>query len=142
MALEPMVENSASGILLLARPDFSVGDQIMTSVYRGTVEKIGGRSTTLRQSDGVLVYISNNQVLGNPIVVYSSTDGRKARVDIVVPSETDPDEITSVLTAPSRRSTTSSMILGRQCRRAESPTTRSSCRSATGIQRRCPARQR
>ena len=99
LALKPMVENSASGILLLARPYFSVGDQIMTSVYRGTVEKIGERSTTLRQSDGVLVYISNNQVLGNPIVVYSSTEGRKASFDIVVASGTDLDEITSVVTS-------------------------------------------
>ena len=98
LALKPLVENSASGILLLARPYFSVGDQIKTSVYRGTVEKIGNRSTTLRQSDGVLVYISNNQVLGNPITVYSSSEGRKASFDIVVPSGTDLDEITSVLT--------------------------------------------
>lgn len=99
LALKPMVENSASGILLLARPSFSVGDQIKTSEFRGTVDNIGSRSTTLRQSDGVLVYISNNQVLGNPITVYSSTDGRKASFDISVHSNTDLDAITSAVTA-------------------------------------------
>ena len=99
LALKPMVENSASGILLLARPSFSVGDQIKTSEFRGTVENIGSRSTTLRKSDGVLVYISNNQVLGNPITVYSSTKGRKASFDISVHSNTDLDAITSAVTA-------------------------------------------
>ena len=99
LALKPMVENSASGILLLARPSFSVGDQIKSSEFRGTVDNIGSRSTTLRQSDGVLVFISNNQVLGNPITVYSSTKGRKASFDISVPSNTDLDAITSAVTA-------------------------------------------
>ncbi len=102
LAIKPMIENTASGILLVARPHFSVGDQIMTSVYRGSVESIGARSTTLRQSDGVLVYISNNQVLGNPIMVYSSTDGRKASFDIEVRPSTDLDAITSAVTTAIR----------------------------------------
>ena len=54
LALKPMIQNSASGILLLARPSFSVGDQIKTREFRGTVENIGSRSTTLRKSDDVL----------------------------------------------------------------------------------------
>ena len=97
LALKPMIENSASGILLLARPAFGVGDQIRTSDFRGTVEEIGSRSTKLVQQDGIVVYVSNNQVLGNPIVVYSSSDNRKGSFDISVPSDTDLDELTSVL---------------------------------------------
>ncbi len=98
LVLKPMVENSASGILLLARPSFGVGDQIRTSEFRGTVEEIGSRSTVLRRSDGVKVYVSNNQVLGSPILVYSSADSRKASFDVRVPAGTDLDHVTSVLT--------------------------------------------
>lgn len=97
LALKPIIENSASGVVLLARPAFSVGDQIQTSEFRGIVEEIGSRSTRLRQSDGVIVFVSNNQVLGNPIVVYSAQDSRKASFDIRVPSNTDLDDVTSVL---------------------------------------------
>ena len=41
----------------------------------------------------------SHAALGNPIVVYSSTEGPTASFDIVVASGTDLDEITSVLTS-------------------------------------------
>ena len=97
LMLKPMVENSASGILLAARPDFSVGDQIRTTDFRGSVEGIGSRATRLRREDGVVVFVSNNQVLGNPILVYSESESRKATFDIRVPATTDLDDVTSVL---------------------------------------------
>jgi len=97
LMLKPMVENSASGILLLARPSFSVGDQIETTVFRGTVEEIGSRATKMRTDDGVIVYISNNQVLGNPIQVYSTSDSRKASFEISISAATDLDDATSVV---------------------------------------------
>lgn len=97
LMLKPMVENSASGMLLLARPSFSVGDQIRTTDFRGTVVKIGSRSTVLRQDDGTVVHVSNNQVLGNPIVVYTASDSRKASFDIGVAPQTDLDSVTAVL---------------------------------------------
>ena len=97
LALKPMIENSASGVLLITRPAFSVGDQIQTKEFRGVVEEIGSRSTRLRQSDGIIVHVSNNQVLGNPIVVYSESDSRKGTLDITVPAATDLDGLTSKL---------------------------------------------
>ena len=95
--VKPMVENSASGILLVARPMFSVGDQIETTVFRGTVDEIGSRAIKLRTDDGVIVYVSDNQVLGNPIQVYSSSDSRKASFEIGIPADTDLDHATSAI---------------------------------------------
>jgi small-conductance mechanosensitive channel len=97
LMLKPMVENSASGILLLARPMFSVGDQIETTEFRGTIEEIGSRATRLRTDDGVIVYVSNNQVLGNPILVFSKSDSRKASFQITIPADTDLDDATSAI---------------------------------------------
>jgi small conductance mechanosensitive channel len=97
LALKPMIENSASGILLLSRPEFSIGDQIETTEFRGIVKAIGSRTTQLSRSDGVVVFVSNNQVLGNPITVYSSSDSRKGSFDIKVLVNADLDEVTRVL---------------------------------------------
>jgi small-conductance mechanosensitive channel len=97
LMVKPMVENSASGILLVARPMFSVGDQIETTVFRGTVEELGSRAIKLRMDDGVMVYVSNNQVIGNPVRVYSSSDSRKASFEIRIPADTDLDHATSAI---------------------------------------------
>jgi small-conductance mechanosensitive channel len=97
LALKPMIENSASGILLLSRPEFSIGDQIETAEFRGIVEEISSRTTQLRRDDGVVVFVSNNQVLGNPITVYTASDNRKGSFDIKVLVNTDLDEVTRVL---------------------------------------------
>jgi small-conductance mechanosensitive channel len=99
LMIKPMVENSAAGMLLLARPSFTIGDQIRSEDFRGVVEEIGARSTILRQSDGTVVHVSNNQVLSNPIVVYTSSESRKASFDIGVSLQTDLGNATSVLMA-------------------------------------------
>jgi len=99
LMIKPMIENSASGMLLLSRPSFTIGDQIKTTEFRGVVQEIGARSTVLRRSDGTIVHVSNNQVLSNPIVVYSSSDSRKATFDIDVPPRTDLQNLTSLLVA-------------------------------------------
>jgi small-conductance mechanosensitive channel len=86
-------------MLLLARPSFSVGDQIRTTDFRGTVTEIGSRSTVLRTDVGTFIHVSNNQVLSSPITVYTASDSRKASFDIGVASQTDLDSATSVLMA-------------------------------------------
>ena len=97
LAVKPMIENSASGILLLSRPEFSIGDQIRTTEFRGIVEEISSRTTRLRRDDGVVVFVSNNQVLGNPITVYTASDSRKGSFDVKVRARADLDDVTSVL---------------------------------------------
>ena len=97
LAVKPMIENSASGILLLSRPEFSIGDQIRTTEFRGIVEEISSRTTRLRRDDGVVVFVSNNQVLGNPITVYTASDSRKGSFDIRISALVDLDEVTAVV---------------------------------------------
>jgi len=62
------------------------------------VVQIGSRSTVLRQHDGVLVHISNNQVLGNPFEVYSSMEHRRSSFEIRVPASTDLDALSTTVT--------------------------------------------
>lgn len=51
LMVKPMVENIAAGLLMTLRPSFSVGDQIQTDDFRGTVTEIGSRTTVLETTD-------------------------------------------------------------------------------------------
>jgi len=87
--VRPLVENTATGLVLTARPAFSEGNRIKTAGYRGTVIEIGDRSTILQTTDGHRVHIPNSEVLGDPIVVYTAFDNLRAAFDIAVAHETD-----------------------------------------------------
>ena len=89
LMVKPLVENTAAGLVLTARPAFSEGDRIKTAGYRGTVIEIGDRSTILQTTDGRRVHIPNTEVLGDPIVVYTAFDNLRAEFDIAIAYEAD-----------------------------------------------------
>lgn len=97
LMVKPMVENIAAGMLMTMRPAFAVGDQIQTDKYRGTVEEIGSRTTTIDTSDGVMVHIPNVEVAGEVIEVYSASESRKSSVSFNVAFTTDLDNLTALL---------------------------------------------
>lgn len=93
----PLVESTAAGLVLTARPAFGEGDRIKTAGYRGIVIEIGDRSTILQTTDGQRVHIPNTEVLGDPIVVYTAFDNLRAAFDIAVAYETDLETLTPQL---------------------------------------------
>ncbi len=66
-ALRDLIENFVSGILILWRRPFHIGDQIRTGSHEGTVEEINFRSTILKTYDGVQVFIPNGAVFTEPL---------------------------------------------------------------------------
>jgi small conductance mechanosensitive channel len=97
LMVKPMVENIAAGLLMTLRPVFSVGDQIQTDDYRGTVTEIGSRTTILDTSGGVSIHIPNVEVAGKVIEVYTAYDSRKAEFAFSVDFATDLDDLTERL---------------------------------------------
>ncbi len=97
LMIRPLVENGASGLLLTTRPAFSVGDQIETNSYSGEVITINGRSTVIKTPDQRRVHIPNNDVLDQPIVVYTAYEARRSELDIEVAYDADPDTVRRVL---------------------------------------------
>jgi small-conductance mechanosensitive channel len=93
----PLVENTASGLLLNTRPLFSIGDDVETNGFRGQVLEVNARSTVIRTSDWRRVHIPNGDVLDNPIVVYSALDRRRSQVDLEVDYWADMDEVSRLL---------------------------------------------
>lgn len=81
-ALQDVMKNFASGIILLLQQPFHVGETIGVKGFDGTVLAIDLRATEIRATDGRLVILPNADVLANPIVNYSRANHR--RVDLVM----------------------------------------------------------
>ena len=85
----PQIQNTSAGLVLTARPSFSVGDQIKVMDTCGTVLQIGSHSTVLESVDGVRSYIPNTSMLGEMVHVYTASDARRAQFDMSLAAGTD-----------------------------------------------------
>src|SRR5215211_7620011 len=81
-ALQDVMKNFASGIILLLQQPFHVGESIGVKGFDGTITAIDLRSTEMRAADGRVVILPNAEVLANPIINYSRANQR--RVDLVL----------------------------------------------------------
>lgn len=88
-ALQDMAKNFISGLLLLYRQPFNIGDRVLISNYEGEVTDINVRDTVIRTFDGDYVILPNQQVFENPIVNYSHSPLRRRSVTIGLGYEED-----------------------------------------------------
>ena len=89
LALRPLLENLAAGIILQARGPFRPGDQIITHGHEGTVEDINLRTVVIKTTDGVRVHIPNVRILDEPIVNLSGYAERRTRLEVGLEYGTD-----------------------------------------------------
>lgn len=61
LAAQPTVENLIAGIILFVDQPARVGDECEFEGYRGVVEEIGIRSTSIRLNDGTLMTLTNSE---------------------------------------------------------------------------------
>ncbi|MBA3073369.1 MAG: mechanosensitive ion channel, partial [Anaerolineae bacterium] len=66
-ALQDIAKNFVSGILLVIRQPFQVGDAVELSGFEGTVTDITLRDTVVQTWDGEVVILPNMSVYSNPI---------------------------------------------------------------------------
>lgn len=88
-ALQSLLTNLVSGLLLEAHRPFNVGDQIETNDYRGTVIDISSRAVTILTYDGTHVHLPNTEVLDNPIENFTQDAIRRTTLPVQVPYEVD-----------------------------------------------------
>lgn len=81
-ALQDIAKNFISGLLLLIRQPFQLGEFIEVSDFSGTVKEINIRDTVIETLDGELVIIPNTQVFENPIINNTTSKFRRATVSI------------------------------------------------------------
>lgn len=88
-ALQEILSNLVSGILLQVRRPFVAGDQIVSGDHEGVVEQVDLRVVQLQTFDGERIYIPNSQVLQNPITNWTATPTRRTTLEIGVAYDDD-----------------------------------------------------
>ena len=90
-ALQDMAKNFISGMLLLYRQPFNIGDTVEISSFRGKVVEINVRDTVIETLDGEFVIIPNTAVFENPIINFTNMPLRRRSVMIGLGYEEDAD---------------------------------------------------
>ena len=96
-ALQDIMKNFASGVILLLQQPFHVGESIGVKGFDGTVMAIDLRSTEMRATDGRLIILPNADVLANPIINYSRANQRRVDLSLNLPHNCEPNTVRRIL---------------------------------------------
>jgi len=96
-ALQDVMKNFASGIILLLQQPFHVGESIELAGFEGTVLAIDLRTTEIRALDGRIVILPNASVLANPIVNYTRASQRRVELSLNLSHGTDPNTVRQII---------------------------------------------
>jgi small conductance mechanosensitive channel len=96
-ALQDIMKNFASGVILLLQQPFHVGETIGVKGFDGTVLAIDLRATEMRAADGRVVILPNAEVLANPIVNYSRAHERRVDFTLNLSHGCEPDTVRQII---------------------------------------------
>ncbi|HJQ15134.1 MAG TPA: mechanosensitive ion channel family protein [Anaerolineales bacterium] len=96
-ALQDIMKNFASGVILLLQQPFHVGETIGVKGFDGTVLAIDLRATEMRAADGRVVILPNADVLANPIINYSRANHRRVDLSLNLSHTTEPGTVRQIL---------------------------------------------
>jgi small conductance mechanosensitive channel len=96
-AIQDDLRNLFSGIQIATRRPFTLGDEIATGEWQGTVEAINLRATTLRTRDGKHVAVPNANVMLRGIDNRTATPTRRTTLAVGVSYDTDLEQAQRVL---------------------------------------------
>ena len=97
-ALQDIMKNFASGVILLLQQPFHVGETIGVKGFDGTVLAIDLRSTEMKATDGRIVILPNAEVLANPIINYTRASQRRVELSLNLPHASEPDAVRKIVT--------------------------------------------
>jgi small-conductance mechanosensitive channel len=101
--LQNVVNNVASGLVLLFERAVRVGDAIAIGDVEGEVRTIGIRSSTVRTGDGAEVIVPNAELVSQKVTNWTFTDRRcRLAVSVGVAHGTAPDKVSRLLTDVAR----------------------------------------
>jgi small-conductance mechanosensitive channel len=96
-AFKDILQNWLSGLLLLYRQPFQIGDQIKSGDFEGTVERIEARATLIETYDGQRVVIPNSDIYTRAVTVRTAFPKRRAEYDVGVGYGDDLDKACSLI---------------------------------------------
>ncbi len=91
---QSLIKDFLSGIFIISENQYRVGDVIDIEGFSGTVERIGTRSTVLRDVDGQVHYFPNGMIQH---VINKTMGYSMARFTMLLHPETDVDSVTDLI---------------------------------------------
>lgn len=85
LAAKESVENFFASFTILTDKPFRTGDSIRLDSFEGKVEKVGFRSTRLRNIDGSLYIIPNKNLIGDNLENLSERNNHRVKVVVNIP---------------------------------------------------------
>ncbi|HTL89102.1 MAG TPA: mechanosensitive ion channel domain-containing protein [Leptolyngbya sp.] len=96
--LQDIAKNFGSGLVLILERSIRVGDFVEIGSSKGTVERIGGRSTEIRTLDHVSVIVPNSRFLEEEVINWShSNPVSRLHLPVGVTYDADPKIVRTVL---------------------------------------------
>lgn len=83
-ATKDILNNLLSGVLILWKEPFKIGDYIFVKDRQGKVENIGVRATTLRMDDGERILMPNGDMYSNPLTIRGAGAERRMKLKISI----------------------------------------------------------
>lgn len=96
-ALQNVMQNFVSGIILLMQQPFKVGDDINVLGFDGMVLKIDLRTTEMQTLDGRIAILPNADVLSHVIVNYTRANRRRVDLLLAVAYGASPEQVRAIL---------------------------------------------
>jgi potassium efflux system protein len=96
--LQNVVNNFASGLILLFERPIRVDDTVEVGGLVGTVRRIGARSSTIQTFQGAEVIVPNSNLIANQVINWTlSSPWRRVDIPVGVAYGTDPEEVIKLL---------------------------------------------
>jgi MscS family membrane protein len=97
LAAQDTLSNIFGFAAIVSDRPFVVGEYIKTKDVEGAIEKVGLRSTRVRQLDQAVVSVPNSMLVGSAILNWSRLSRRKVELTLGVTYRTTPDQMESLL---------------------------------------------
>lgn len=96
-ATQDILKNLLSGVLILWKQPFHIGDYLFVNDNEGKVEYIGVRATRLRMDDGELILVPNGDMYSNALIIRGAGAERRMNLKISIGYKADIKQAKTVI---------------------------------------------
>lgn len=101
--LQNVVNNFASGLILILERPVSVGDLVEIGPVLGEIKRIGIRSSSVRTTQGAEVIVPNSDLASKEVINWTRSDRqRRYDIDVGVPYGSEPEQVMRLLVEAAR----------------------------------------
>jgi small conductance mechanosensitive channel len=98
-AAKDILNNLFSGVLILWKEPFKIGDYIFVKDKQGKVEYIGVRATSLKMDDGERILMPNGEMYSQPLVIRGAGAARRMKLKVSIGYDAEIEQAKSKIVA-------------------------------------------